>query len=161
MELDNMELDNMELDNMESTEIERFTIENDHIKSYTILITDWNKGALDRMFVPLVIPFDENQRVSALLEELRQQLFVKAPTLCMTGELHFQSIHEPSLDNEAFLKDVIPSPGQQILHTNCYRIKQSPDGVSTLAISNHINIICILTHRLSSTQIPRIISWIE
>ena len=141
--------------------MEHFTIENDHIKSYTIMVTDWNDGPYDRVLRPHVIPFDHNLPVSALVEQLRQELLVKEPNLCMTGDLHLRSIQEPSLDNEALLKDVIPQPEDQVLHTNCYGIEQSRDDVSNFPISNHSNTTFILTYCLSREQILRVFPGTE
>ena len=134
--------------------MDQFIIDNDHIKSYTVMVTDWNNGPYGRVLRPHVIRFDHNQRVSALVEQLRQDLLVKEPNLCMTGELSLNFIQNPSLDNEALLKKVIPEPEKVLLHTNCYGIQQSRNEVSALPLSSHINITFILTHRFSRAKVP-------
>lgn len=147
--------------------MEHFIIENDHIKNYTFLITNWNRHPHDRVFKPIVVPFNHNQRVSALVEQLRQQLFIDKPKLCMTGEIYLRNIYEHSLDNEALLKDVILEPEKRFLHTNCYKINdshkfiESSDEVSTFSNSNHINVTLTLTHRFFRIQILRVLSQMK
>ena len=102
---------------------QRFTIEKDHVKIYTILITDWSREHVYRVVKPYEVPFDHNQRLSAFGEHLKQYFLVKEPSLRMKGELHFRGPREATLDSEALLKEAIPYPEKQFLHTNTKGIK--------------------------------------
>ena len=138
--------------------MEHFIIKNNHLKYYNFLITDWNDGAADRKFKHIVVEFDHNKRVSALAEQLRQDLFVKMPTLCMTGEIYLHHILERCVDNEALLKDAILSPEKRFIHANCYLIPPSPNVVSTFPTSNLMETTFVLTHHFSSIQRRRMVT---